>query len=221
MYAKERLLKEKLVIIARNIPEEAMIPCCEALLQAGLHCVEMTFDHILDDPITDTLKKLRAVRRAFGDAICLGTGSTLSVDEVRAAGEGGAEFIVAPGTKQAVVEETKRLGMASIPGAMSPTEICEAWDMGADIVKVFPADDMGLHYLQNLRGPLPHIPMMCTGGVNVDTIPKLLSAGANCVGTGITVLKPSLVKAGDYAAISLLAKMHADAVQMWEGEKGQ
>ena len=85
--------------------------------------------------------------------------------------------------------------------------------MGADMVKFFPADDLGMHYITNLRGPLPHIPLMATGGVNPQTIPEFLKRGINAVGTGITVLRPDLVQAKDYAAISALAKEHIQAIK--------
>lgn len=220
MNAKEKLIQEKLVIIARNIPIEPLLRCCEELLKAGLTCLELTFDHLLADPIGDNFNKLTVLQRAFGSALCIGAGTTLSIEEVRAAAQGGAKFVVAPGTKLSVVKESKRLGLVSIPGAMTPTEICEAWDMGADIVKLFPSDDLGLHFIENLKGPLPHIPLMSTGGVNIETIPKLLSAGVCCVGTGVTVFKPSLVKLGDYKTIGLLAQMHAQAIRLWKEENG-
>ena len=219
MNVKERLLAEKLVIIARGIPTDALLRCCEALLSAGVSCLESTFDHMLPDPIADNCEKLRAIRRAFGKEICLGVGTTLTVEEVQAACDAGAEYVISPSTKPAVIRETRRLGMVSIPGAMTPTEVCAAWDEGADIVKLFPADDLGLHYIQNLRGPLPHIPLMATGGVNPATIPQLLSAGVSAVGTGVTVLKKDLIAAGDYDAVRDLARMHRDAIRIWEKEK--
>ena len=132
---------------------------------------------------------------------------------IEAAHEAGATFIVSPDSDPDVIAETKRLGMASIPGAMTPTEIKRAYALGADIVKLFPADDLGYHYIQNLKGPLPHIPLMATGGVNPQTIPEFLSRGILAVGTGITIFRPDLVAAEDYAGIKLLAKAHVDAIR--------
>ena len=218
MTVKERLLREKLVIISRGVPADMLVRCCEALLRAGVCCLESTFDHLLDDPIGDNVKKLEAVKKAFGDKICLGVGTTLTVDEVKAAYDAGAEYVIAPGTNVDVMRETKRLGMCSIPGALTPTEICRAWDEGADIVKLFPADDMGMHYIQNLKGPLPHIPLMATGGVNPDTIPKLLAAGIDAVGTGVTVLKKPFIANEDYEAIEALARQHREAIRLFEKE---
>jgi len=125
----------------------------------------------------------------------------------------GAEFVVSPDGDPEVIAETKRLGLASILGAMTPTEIKRCWSLGADIVKLFPADDLGYHYIQNLKGPLPHIPLMATGGVNPETIPEFLSRGILAVGTGITVFRPDLVAAEDYAGIGKLARSHMDAIE--------
>ena len=218
MKAKEQILQEKLVIIARNIPMIKLLNCCEALLAAGICCLETTFDHSLSDPIEDNCEKIKAIRSAFGSKICLGAGTTLSVDEVRAAYEAGAEYIISPNTNTAVIHETKRCGLLSISGAMTPTEICRAWEEGADMVKIFPADNLGIHYLQNIKGPLPHIPLMATGGVNPDNIPQLLSAGINVVGTGVTVLKKDCIDQDNYETVQYLAKMHREVIVRWQKE---
>lgn len=218
MNAKERILSEKLVIISRDIEVEKLVHCCEALLEAGVCCLESTFDHTLPNPIEDNCRKIKAIRAALGNQICLGVGTVLNAQEVQAAFDAGAEYVISPNTKPAVIHETKRLGMVSIPGAMTPSEICAAWDEGADIVKLFPADDVGFHYIQNLKGPLPHIPLMATGGVNPNTIPQFLSAGISAVGTGVTVLKKSFIAVDDYEAIRDFAKMHKEAIRLWQKE---
>lgn len=128
------------------------------------------------------------------------------------------EYVLSPNTDLDVIRETKKLGMFSIPGAMTPSEICAAWKAGADIVKLFPADDLGFHYIQNLKGPLPHIPLMATGGVNPNTIAQFLSAGISACGTGVTVLKKNFIANCDYEAIRDLAKMHREAVRLWQKE---
>ena len=221
MNAKERLLSEKLVIIARGIQTEKLLQCCQALLDAGVCCLESTFDHLLPDPISDNCEKIKAIKKAFGAQICLGVGTVLNVNEVQAAFEAGAEYVISPNTNPSVMHETKRLGMLSVPGAMTPSEICRAWDEGADIVKLFPADDVGFHYIQNLKGPLPHIPLMATGGVNPNTIPQFLSAGISAFGTGVTVLKKSLIEKENYAAIRDLARMHKDVIRLWQEENAK
>ena len=173
---------------------------------------ESTFDHRREDCIAENADKIAALVAALGDRMSIGAGTVLSVEEVHAAHEAGASFIVSPDTDPDVIAETKRLGMASIPGAMTPSEIKKAYALGADIVKLFPADDLGYHYIQNLKGPLPHIPLMATGGVNPETIPEFLSRGILAVGTGITIFRPDLVAAEDYEGIKALAKAHVEAI---------
>ncbi len=211
---KAEILQEKLVIIARSTPLDTLIRAAEALLNAGVRLLETTFDHRLNDPVPENAEKIAALDKAFGGRLLIGAGTVLNADEAQAAFDAGAKFIISPNTSERVVARTKKLGMLSIPGAATATEVCAAWDMGADIVKFFPADDLGFHYIQNLRGPLPHIPLMATGGVNPVTIPKLLELGVAAVGTGITVLRPDLLDAHDYAGIETLARMHVDAVRL-------
>lgn len=112
-----------------------------------------------------------------------------------------------------VIRKARALDLVVIPGAMTPTEIAYAWKLGADIVKLFPADDLGYHYIWNIRGPLKHIPLLCTGGVNPETIPEFLKHGASGVGTGVSVMKKELLAANDFDGIEKLARAHVDAVK--------
>ena len=208
------ILRDKLVLIARGIPGPVLMKALNVCADKGITLFESTFDHRLSDPLTENREKLRLLRRELDGRVRFGAGTVLSVEEVHAAFDAGAEFIVSPNSDEKVIAETRRLGMTSIPGAMTPTEIVRAWNLGADIVKLFPADDLGFHYLQNLAGPLPHIPLMATGGVNPVTIPQFFKAGIRAVGTGVTILRPDLVAAEDYEAIGVLAGMHMDAVRL-------
>ena len=209
----EELNRTHFMVLARGVPKDALVKGVAAIREAGVTLFESTFDHRLANCIEENAEKIAALKAAFGDTMKIGAGTVLSVEEVRAAHAAGGEFVVSPDSDPEVIAETKRLGMASVPGAMTPTEIKRAWALGADVVKLFPADDLGYHYIQNLKGPLPHIPLMATGGVNPETIPEFLSRGILAVGTGITVFRPDLVKAGDYAGIGELARIHVEAVR--------
>ena len=200
------------MVLARGVPKDVLVKGVAAIRDAGVTVFESTFDHRLANCAAENAEKIAALKAAFGATMKIGAGTVLSVEEVRAAHDAGAEFIVSPDSDPEVIAETKRLGMVSIPGAMTPSEIKRAWALGADIVKLFPADDLGYHYIQNLKGPLPHIPLMATGGVNPDTIPEFLSRGILAVGTGITVFRPDLVKAEDYEGIKALALAHVKAI---------
>ena len=209
----EELKRTRFMVLARGVPKDVLVKGVGAIREAGVTVFESTFDHRLGNCIEENAEKIAALKAAFGETMKIGAGTVLSVEEVRAAHDAGAAFVVSPDSDPEVIAETKRLGMASIPGAMTPTEIKRAWKLGADVVKLFPADDLGYHYIQNLKGPLPHIPLMATGGVNPETIPEFLSRGILAVGTGITVFRPDLVKAEDYAGIKALAAAHVAAIQ--------
>ena len=211
----DELKEKRLMVLARGVPKDVLLKAVGAIEEAGVTVFESTFDHRRADCVAENAEKIAALVAAYGERMAIGAGTVLSVEEVRAAHEAGATFIVSPDSDPDVIAETKRLGMASIPGAMTPTEIKRAYALGADIVKLFPADDLGYHYIQNLKGPLPHIPLMATGGVNPQTIPEFLSRGILAVGTGITVFRPDLVAAEDYAGIKALAKAHVDAVRLF------
>ncbi|MBR4061050.1 MAG: bifunctional 4-hydroxy-2-oxoglutarate aldolase/2-dehydro-3-deoxy-phosphogluconate aldolase [Lachnospiraceae bacterium] len=216
---KQLLGEKRLVVLFRNVPMEQMAEVSKALVRGGIKILELTFDQTQDDPNTVFKKSFDIIKAAVGDSLCLGAGTVLNIEQVKAAYEAGAEFIVSPNTNKAVIELTKELGMLSVPGALTPTEITYAWDCGADMVKVFPADDMGFHYIWNIRGPLPHIPMMATGGVNQETIPKFLDCGINCVGTGISVVDRKMLAAKDYEGIERLAREHVAVVEKYISDR--
>ena len=209
---KEFILQEKLVVLFRRVPLEKMGELAKALVRGGVKLLEVTFDQQAEDPSALFTESLRVIREAVGDALCLGAGTVLTVDQVCAAKDAGAQFILAPNTSHKVIQKTKELGMVSIPGAMTPSEIVDAWEAGADIVKLFPADDLGYHYIWNIRGPLPHIPLIATGGVNPQTIPEFLKHGINAVGTGVSIVNRDMLQVGDYAGIEALARAHVQAV---------
>ena len=213
MDAIEELKRTRLMVLARGVPKDVLLKAVAAIEEAGVTVFESTFDHRRADCVAENAEKIAALVGAFGGRMAIGAGTVLSVEEVRAAHAAGATFIVSPDSDPEVIAEAKRLGMASIPGAMTPTEIKRAYALGADIVKLFPADDLGYHYIQNLKGPLPHIPLMATGGVNPQTIPEFLSRGILAVGTGITIFRPDLVAAEDYEGIKALTREHVDAIQ--------
>ena len=208
----KELLEKKLVLIARRLPLEKVEKCVEAVIEGGVRFIESTFDQ--SDPDCIAKNKLcieTMVKTAKGRAV-IGAGTVLSIEQVHAAYEAGAKYIISPNTNEAVIKETLKLGLISIPGAMTPTEIEQAYSWGAHIVKLFPADDVGLHYIKDISSPLSHIPLMATGGVNPQTISDFYEAGAKAFGTGITILKRDLIDTDNYAAITELAREHVEAV---------
>ena len=208
----KELLDKKLVVIARRIPQDKIAKCVEAVIEGGVGLIESTFDQSDKDCIAKNKLCIETMVKAANGRAIIGAGTVLNVEQVHAAYEAGAKYIISPNTNEAVIKETVKLGMISIPGAMTPTEIEQAYSWGAHIVKLFPADDLGAHYIKNVTAPLSHIPLMATGGVNPQTIPEYYAAGAKAFGTGITILKPEFVQAENYEGIKELAKAHVDVV---------
>lgn len=210
---KQLFLEEKLVVISRKMPTEKLGNVAKALVAGGVKLLEVTFDQLSDDPARDYREALDAIRAAVGDQLCLGAGTILNEHQLRQAYKAGARFYLSPNMRPGVIFLAKELGMVAIPGAMTPTEIVDAWEAGADIIKLFPADDLGYHYIWNLRGPLPHIPLLASGGVNPQTIPKFFDQGVAAVGTGMSIINRDMVNADDYAGIEALAREHVRVIR--------
>ena len=148
------------------------------LVEAGVTALEFTLTS------EKALAAITAARELSGDRAVIGAGTVLSVRQVEEAAEAGAQFIVSPDVNVPVIEATGRLEMLSLPGAFTATEVCRAVDAGAPMVKLFPAGPGGVDYLKALRGPLPEVAFVPTGGIDVGTVPEFIAAGAVAVALG-------------------------------------
>lgn len=195
-----------IVAVVRSPDSAQLVDVVQALLDGGVSVVEitMTVPHALD--------VLRQVRSTIGDRVLLGAGTVLDGETARAALLAGAEYIVAPTVSLDVIRLCRRYGKLVMPGAFTPTEILTAWEAGADIVKVFPADVVGPAYFKALRGPLPHVRLMPTGGVDLTTAAAFLKAGACCLGVGGQLVEPEAVATRNYGRIRDLARQYVTLV---------
>ena len=205
------LQKHRFIGIMRHIPSDKALRAAEAMYDGGIRIFEITFDPSRADTKEETAAIIRAIKDRFSD-VSVGAGTVLSVEFAKAAKEAGAQFIVAPNTDPAVIDYTKKNGMLSIPGAYTPTEIMNAYALGADAVKIFPILPDGEAYLKNVISPLSHIPFIVTGGINPDTIEKFLATGPVAVAAGATIVTGDLVERDDYETIRENAKKHVDAI---------
>ena len=209
----ELLKKYRFVGIFRHIRPEYALRAAQAMYEGGIRIFEITFDPSRPNTEEETGSIITMLREHFGPEVSVGAGTVLTVDFARAAYEAGAEFIVAPNTDPDVIAYTKQKGMVSIPGAYTPTEIMQAWKLGADVVKIFPILPDGEGYLKNVISPLSHIPFMITGGINPNTIEKFLATGATAVAAGATIVTRELVEAGDYDTIRENARRHTQYIK--------
>ncbi|MBQ7784709.1 MAG: 2-dehydro-3-deoxyphosphogluconate aldolase [Clostridia bacterium] len=217
--ALSRIQDAKLVAILRGVPMERVDGVVGALVRGGVRVLEFTFDHDEPDYLAANAAKIRYVVETYGDELLVGCGTALTVEEVEAAHGAGASLVISPNVDEAVIRRAKELGMVSMPGALTPTEIVSAYDMGADIVKLFPAGELGLGYIKAVRGPLRHIPMSAVGGVKPENVGEFLNAGVCGFGVGGQLVLSKAVKSGDDAAIEARAKEFVDAIGKWEASK--
>ena len=208
-----KILEGKIVAIVRGIPSDEVVGLAEALVKGGISCIEVTFDQSSKEKAEDTLKAISNLSKALGDRVCVGAGTVMSVQQVEDAAAAGAEYMISPNIKEAVIARTKELGKISIPGAMTPSEVVDAYEMGADIVKMFPAGVLGPGYIKAVKAPLKHIPITAVGGVNPGNCADFIRAGAVGVGVGGNLVSPQLVKEGRFDEITAIAQSYTDALK--------
>jgi 2-dehydro-3-deoxyphosphogluconate aldolase/(4S)-4-hydroxy-2-oxoglutarate aldolase len=191
--------------ILRGFRAEAVERLVEAALRGGLKNIEITMNTEGAGEI------IRLVRRLAGGAANVGAGTVLGLQDLRAALEAGAEFIVTPTVVDGVIQACRGDGVPVFPGAFTPTEIHRAWELGADLVKVFPADQLGPAYIRNVKAPLPHVKLLPTGGVTVETLGAFKKAGADGFGVGSPLFAKEKVEAGDWAWVEAQARRFVEA----------
>lgn len=201
----ETIQKNKIIVILRGLELRNAIKTARALYDGGIRLVEITFDQT--QPSQDTTDIIR-ILSADEPGLCVGAGTVLTIDQLNAAQEAGAKYIISPNSNLDIIRHTKAKGLISIPGAFTPTEIVACYANGADIVKVFPAETLGPSYFKAVRGPLHHIPLAAVGGVDENNITDFLAAGAFCVGIGSNIVKESAIEQGDFEQIRALASSY-------------
>jgi len=196
-----------IVPVVRTMSAESAIKSIEAIYNGGIRAAEITMT------VPGALRALEKVADQFGDRIVLGAGTVLDPETARACMLAGAEFFVTPSLRLTTIEMVKRYSKVIIPGAMTPTEVVTAWEAGADIVKIFPCGAVGgPKYIKALRAPFPHIEMVPTGGVNLETAGEFLKAGACAVAVGAELVDAKSVKEGRYEIIEEKAKQYLAVV---------
>ena len=207
----DELKKNKLVAIARGIEEQCVPTLVEALVKGGIKCVEVTFDHTREDGVQRTLDCIRRMTVEGKNQILVGAGTVLSAKEAAMAFDAGAKYIISPSVNAAVIAETKRLGMVSLPGAMTPTECQYAVECGADLVKLFPAGTLGISYFKAILAPLKHIGFVPTGGITPQNLPEFLAAGAVGAGIGSNLINAVYAREGKFDLIEEAARQFVQA----------
>ena len=188
-----RIEQAGIVAVIRMNEPEKLRHVVEAICEGGVRAIELTMT------VPGALDLIRQLAVTMPPEFLLGAGTVLDRETALEVIDAGAEFVVSPVFRTAVIEECHDHGVPAMPGCFSPTEILAAWDAGADVVKVFPATVLGAGFIKDLRGPLPQVKLMPTGGVTVDNAGEWIRAGAAAVGVGSALLEGAAIATGDYA----------------------
>lgn len=201
----EQLDQSKIVAIMRGFTAEQADGAVAALADGGVRFVEVTMN---TPGVLDMIARLRS---KYGERVVVGAGTVLDIGMAKEAVAAGAQFLVSPNTDGQVIAYAAERQMGIFPGAMTPTEIVQAWQLGATAVKLFPSRALGLEYFREVRAPLDQIRMMPTGGVTAQNIAEYIAAGAFAFGIGGSLANKELVVAGRFAELRELASQYVQA----------
>ncbi len=205
--------QNKLIAILRGVPQEKLLSVAEALYQGGIRLMEITYsaDGRISDE--DTAGAIHMLTEHFKGRMHIGAGTVLTEKQVRLTQEAGGLFIISPNTDERIIRASAELSLVSIPGALTPTEIVNAHNAGADFVKLFPAADFGIKYIKAITAPLSHIKLLAVGGVDLNNISDFFKAGVCGFGIGSNIIDKKLIAAEDYEGIAALANNYVQAVK--------
>ena len=208
-----RLINEnKIIVIVRGVQSDKLIRLAEAMYDGGIRLIEITYS--ADGSIADreTANNIRSLTKHFGDDMCIGAGTVLTLGQAELTKEAGGKFIISPDTVPEVIKKTKEMRMISIPGALTPSEITLAHRSGADFVKIFPAVNLGTEYIKAIKAPLSHIRLLAVGGVNNANMADYLKAGVCGFGIGSNIVDKKMITNNDFKGITELAKKYVAAI---------
>lgn len=180
------------VAVIRADDPTKLLHIIEAIHKGGVSAVEITMT------VPRALELIEETARKLGDEVVLGVGSVLDPETTRMAINAGARYVVSPIYKASIVQMGHRYDAPVMPGCFSPTEILDAFEAGADMIKVFPADVLGMNYFKAVKAPMPHLQLMPTGGVSLTNAGDWMAAGATAVGIGSALLDKKAIAEGNY-----------------------
>lgn len=207
------VLNEKIIVIVRGVETEKLIPLAEAMYNGGIKLLEITYS--MDGSITDeeTAHSIKRLSEYFKGKMLIGAGTVLTKKQVKLTKQAGGKFIISPDTNSQIIKYTKRLGLVSMPGALTPSEATLAHRSGADFVKLFPIDSLGSAYLKAIKAPLSKIKLLGVGGINKDNMKEYLNAGCVGFGIGTNIVNKEMIKNNDFDGITELAKAYVNEIK--------
>jgi 2-dehydro-3-deoxyphosphogluconate aldolase/(4S)-4-hydroxy-2-oxoglutarate aldolase len=201
----EQLLATKIIAIIRLSESEPIFELAKALHRGGVKAIEVTMG------TPNALAEIHKLTQIEG--VIPGVGSVIDAKTAKAAIEAGAQFVVTPVSKPEVIQMAHQYDKPILSGAMTPSEILQAYEWGADLVKLFPAVNFGLSYFKAVKAPIPHLPIMPTGGINVENAAEWIANGAVCLGVGSSLMDKKLIAERDFEGITAIARAMTEAIK--------
>lgn len=206
------ILENKIVVIVRGVAKEKLIPLAEAMYAGGIRLLEITYSATNSPTHEETAECIRMLAEHFDGRMFIGAGTVLNEKQVELTKNAGGKFIISPDVNENVIKKSVELGLVSMPGALTPTEITTANRAGADFVKLFPITSLGLDYVKAVRAPLSHVKLIAVGGIHDMNMKDYLNAGVCGFGIGSNIIDKKLIEAEDYNGITELAKKYVSAI---------
>lgn len=205
--------KEKIIVIVRGVEKEKLIPLAEAMYVGGIRLLEVTYSANGKVSDEETAENIGILAKHFEGRMYIGAGTVLTEKQVELTAKVGGKFIISPDTCPEVIRKTRELGLVSMPGALTPSEMQIAHRNGADFVKLFPITSLGASYVKAVKAPLSHLKILAVGGVDENNIAEYLKAGINGFGLGSNIIDKKKIAENDWAGITNLAKKYVSLVK--------
>jgi 2-dehydro-3-deoxyphosphogluconate aldolase/(4S)-4-hydroxy-2-oxoglutarate aldolase len=203
----QRIAATGIVPVVRAASGEEALAVVDAIRAGGIDVIELTMT------VPGAVEVIRELSRRYGDDVLLGAGTVLDAETARACMLAGARFVVSPIVDPATIACCRTYGVPAMAGALTPTEVVQAWRAGSDVVKIFPCSAVGgASYIRSLKAPLPQIPLMPTGGVSLATVADFIQAGSVAVGAGADLVDVARIRAGEPGAVTEKARQYVAAV---------
>lgn len=205
--------QEKIIAIVRGVDPDTCLKVAEALYAGGIRLLEVTFPQKNPELFQATADAIAMIKSAFAGRMRIGAGTVLTVEQVEVAAKAGAEYIISPNVDTDVIRRTLELGLVSMPGALTPSEVMIAHNAGADYVKLFPIGVMGTAYVKAIMAPISHVKMLAVGNISSDNAADYLKAGVVGLGVGGKLVNKDAIAAGDFDKLTKAAEELVAAVK--------
>ncbi len=210
--------REKVIAIVRGIDAKECLRVADALYEGGIRMMEITFNQKKPDSFKETACAIAEIAKKYGEKMLAGAGTVTTPELVELAASAGARYIISPDVNVDVIHKTRELGLVSMPGAMTPTEIMTAHHAGADYVKLFPTANFGVPYVKAISAPISHVKLLAVGGINEGNIADYLKAGMVGAGVGGNLVNKKYIENGEFDKITEIARKLIAAVKTVEKE---